>query len=347
MAEAEVEPEKLRAGITRLSRTVIALGFVSLLTDMSSEMAYTQVPIYLTGVLGVGAVSVGLIEGVAESTASLMRLVSGYWSDKTGKRKPLTVLGYSFGAISKPLMALAYAWPLVLLLRFVDRFGKGLRTAPRDALIAETTPKELRGRAFGLHRTMDTTGAVLGPLLGLAFLGCLHRYAHSYDLGHNLRLLFLFAGLPGLFAVLTLLFAVKEEKEKRRKGEEEKAQSSISKPESKLRLPIWKDLQPAYKRFLLVILLFNLGNSSDAFLVLRATRVWALRRHRFCGCTRRSMWWKRFWAMARASCLTGWGGVRSSLPATACSRSCISVSDWRVVKPQSWFSFCCMASTTP
>ena len=279
MAESATEQEIQRPALPRLGRTVIALGLVSLFTDMSSEMAYTQVPIYLTGVLGASAASVGLIEGVAESTASLLRLVSGYWSDKTGKRKPLIVLGYGFGAISKPLMALAYVWPLVLLLRFVDRFGKGLRTAPRDALITETTPKELRGRAFGLHRAMDTTGAVLGPLLGLAFLGCLHRYAHSNDLGHNLRLLFLFAGLPGLLAVLTLLLAVREktgeEKEKSRRGEEEKentedARSAIRTPQPKLRLPAWKDLRPDYRRFLLIILLFNLGNSSDAFLVLRA-----------------------------------------------------------------------------
>ncbi len=277
--------ETSRPLMPRLGRTVIALGFVSLLTDMSSEMAYTQVPIFLTGVLGASAVSVGLIEGVAESTASLLRLASGYWSDKTGKRKPLTVLGYSFGAISKPLMALAYVWPLVLLLRFVDRFGKGLRTAPRDALITETTPKELRGRAFGLHRAMDTTGAVLGPLFGLAFLGFLHRYAHSNDLAHNLRLLFVFAGIPGLLAVLTLLFAVKEEKteDRRQKAEgnaergmmsnELNSHSSLITHHSSPSSPstsFWFRLSPEYRRFLLVIFLFNLGNSSDAFLVLRA-----------------------------------------------------------------------------
>ena len=252
---------------------MIALGFVSLFTDMSSEMAYTQIPLFLTGVLGASAISVGLIEGIAESTASLLRIVSGYWSDRSGQRKPLTVLGYSLGAISKPLMALAYAPPFVLLLRFVDRFGKGLRTAPRDALITETTPKEMRGRAFGLHRAMDTTGAVLGPLLGIWFLTWLAHHGHSGDLGHNLRLLFVFAGLPGLLAVLTLLVAVKENRRgdekprtQEKSGQEKRDFSSfILHPSS-----FWKELQPSYRRFLLITLLFNLGNFSDAFLVLRA-----------------------------------------------------------------------------
>jgi MFS family permease len=250
----------------RLGRTVIALGFVSLFTDMSSEMAYTQVPLFLTGVLGASAASVGLIEGVAESTASLLRIVSGYWSDRSGQRKPLTLLGYSLGAISKPLMALAFAWQSVLLLRFVDRFGKGLRTAPRDALITETTPKELRGRAFGLHRAMDTTGAVLGPLLGIGFLHWLAYAGHGGDLGHNLRLLFVFAGLPGLLAVLTLLVAVREKAEGgRQKADEPKPAPFFLRPAA-----FWKTLQPSYRRFLLITLLFNLGNFSDAFLVLRA-----------------------------------------------------------------------------
>lgn len=276
----------------RLNRTVIALGVVSLFTDMSSEMAYTQVPLFLTSVLGASAISVGVIEGVAESTASLLRLVSGYWSDRSGRRKPLTLLGYSLGAISKPLMALAYAWPFVLLLRFVDRFGKGLRTAPRDALIAETTPKELRGRAFGLHRAMDTTGAVLGPLLGIWFLSRIAPHNRPADLGHSLRMLFLFAGLPGLCAVLTLWFAVKEpqaegkEERGRKKGEVQQAQGAPSTPNAApntapvpverkglsyfLSFAFWTELQPAYRRFLLITLLFNLGNFSDAFLVLRA-----------------------------------------------------------------------------
>lgn len=273
--------------VARLGRTVIALGVVSLFTDMSSEMAYTQVPLFLTGVLGVSVFYVGLIEGVAESAASLLRVVSGYWSDRSGLRKPLTLLGYTLGAVSKPLIALATAWPFVLLMRFTDRFGKGLRTAPRDALIAETTPTELRGRAFGLHRAMDTTGAVLGPLLGIGFLSLLIHTGYSGDQGHNLRLLFLFAGLPGLFAILTLLFFVKEPPAASSTASgnaavsedsalQNAASDTVTLQNSKrgvpnrVEFPHWRDLDPAYRRFLLITLLFNLGNFSDAFLILRA-----------------------------------------------------------------------------
>lgn len=246
----------------RLSRTVIALGVVSLLTDMSSEMVITQIPLFVTGVLGADARIVGLIEGVAESTASLLRLVSGYLSDKTGRRKPLTLLGYGLGAISKPLMALATLWPMVLALRFLDRLGKGFRTAPRDALIADATPKAIRGKAFGLHRTMDTTGAVLGPLLGIWFLA----HASGSD-AHRLRSLFIFAGLPGLMAVLALLFAVHERKPT---AAEEAARKAAPPPRL---LPRWHTLTPALRRYLLITLLFQIGNSSDAFLVLRAKTV--------------------------------------------------------------------------
>ena len=241
----------------RLGKTVIALGFVSLFTDTASEMVYTQIPLFLTGMLGAPNWVVGLIEGVAESAASLFRLVSGWISDRTGSRKPLTVAGYGLGAISKPLMALAHVWPVVLALRFLDRFGKGLRTAPRDALIAETTPAAIRGRAFGLHRAMDTTGAVMGPLLGFWFL---------HEVSPDVRNLFLFAGLPGLIAVGVLLIFVRETTSPRPDAKSSGTASGI-------RLPRWRDLHPTYRRFLLITLLFNLGNSSDAFLILRARSV--------------------------------------------------------------------------
>lgn len=280
-----------QAGPPRLSRTVIALGLVSLFTDISSEMAYTQVPLFLESVLHANAAQIGLIEGSAESIASLLKLVSGWFSDRSGRRKPLTIAGYSLGAISKPLMALATAWQGIWFLRFLDRVGKGLRTSPRDALIAENTPKALRGRAFGLHRAMDTTGAVLGPLLGYWFLT---------HVSTDLRRLFLFAGIPGLLAVLTLLFLVKEPKPlapgpnptPREREEALTPASSPAPPGSgdaltsgpdptprerdgrsaakRPPLPRYRDLQPAYRRFLAVVLLFNLGNSSDAFLILRA-----------------------------------------------------------------------------
>lgn len=246
----------------RLSRTVIALGFVSLFTDIASEMVYTQIPIFLTMVLGAPKWVVGLIEGVAESTASLLRLVSGQISDKIGRRKPLTIAGYGLGAISKPLLFLAAGWPAVLALRFLDRVGKGLRTAPRDALIAEETPNALRGRAFGLHRAMDTTGALIGPLLGLWFLSQIP----SASVGAQLRRLFLFAGLPGLLAVLTLLIFVRE---RRNTGPDEKTSRE---PRKAFRFR-WSELDPVYRRFLIVTVIFNIGNSSDAFLILRASQL--------------------------------------------------------------------------
>lgn len=244
------EAEAQESGAARLSPTVISLGLVSLLTDIASEMVYTQFPLFLTVQLSAKPQTLGIIEGLAESAASLLRIFSGWLSDRAGKRKPLTVLGYSLGAISKPLMGIAVVWQQALVLRFLDRVGKGLRSAPRDALIAETTPPEMRGRAFGLHRAMDSTGAVLGPLLGIWFLS---------HVSPDLRHLFLFAGLPGLVAVVTLLLAVREKPMP--------ARSTVATPP---RLPRWKDLQPSYRRFLLTVLLFNLGNSSDTFLILRA-----------------------------------------------------------------------------
>lgn len=256
----ESHPGKNALARHGLSQTVVALGVVSLLTDISSEMIYTQVPVFLTVVLGAPAAAVGLIEGVAESTASLLRLVSGWLSDRSGRRKPLTATGYALGAVTKPLLALAVSWPLVLLLRFLDRVGKGLRTAPRDALIAETTPPAARGRAFGLHRAMDTTGAVIGPLLGVALLHAFPRgEAHLAD---NLRGLFLCAAAPGALAVLTLLAFVRE-------PDAERSGSRAPDPVSAA-IPGWQELSPDYRRFLLIVLLFHLGNSSDAFLILRA-----------------------------------------------------------------------------
>ncbi len=240
-----------------VSQTVIALGFVSLFMDMCSEMVYTQVPIFLKVVLGVPASVIGLIEGIAESSASLMRLISGHLSDISGRRKPFALLGYSMGALTKPLMALVTLWPFVLALRLIDRLGKGIRSAPRDALITETTPIAIRGKAFGMHRAMDTAGAVLGPLLGFFFL--IHLRA---SLSRQLRLLFLVAGIPGILAVLILCLFVKEPIIQ---GSKRAADRKVRPP-----LPHWRDLDPLYRKYLLVVALFNLGNFSDAFMVLRA-----------------------------------------------------------------------------
>src|SRR4051794_25635382 len=168
-------------------RDVIVLGIVSLLTDISSEMLYPIVPLFVTAVLGASPAIVGFMEGLAESTASLLKIWSGYWSDRIGVRKPLVFGGYGLSALTRPLLALANAWPTVLLARVLDRTGKGLRGAPRDALIADSVEPAERGRAFGLHRSMDQTGAIIGPLLGAGLL------AWS---GGNYRLAFLVAFIP-------------------------------------------------------------------------------------------------------------------------------------------------------
>ena len=236
-----------------LPATVKALGFVSLLTDLSSEMVY---PINgrLLRLLGAPAWVLGLIEGLAESTASILKLYSGTLSDKMGRRKPLALLGYGLAALSKPLIGAAGVWPQILFARLLDRTGKGLRGAPRDALIADVCPKEQRGRAFGLHRSLDTTGAVLGPLIGYFFL----RANPS-----GLRSLYWIAFIPALLGVLLLWLVVKEtphEKTPRLGGERQGGERLFS----------LAGLSPTYKRFLLSVGVFSLVNSSDQFLLLRA-----------------------------------------------------------------------------
>ncbi len=235
-----------------LSPVVRALGIVSLLADVSSEMVYPLNPMFLTRVLGAPAWALGLIEGVAESTASLLKLYSGWLSDKIGARKPFVVAGYGFGALGKPMIALAGSWGHVLAARFVDRLGKGLRTAPRDALITENCDADRRGQAFGFHRSMDTIGAVGGPLLGYLLLS---RFLHGTD-AQNWRSLYWVAFVPGLLGVLVLAVMVKEKRT----------------PADLVRkaLPTITGLSPAYKRYLLICALFGLGNSSDTFLILRA-----------------------------------------------------------------------------
>lgn len=242
-------------GSQPLSPTVKALGVVSLFADVSSEMVYPLNPVFVTRVLGAPAWALGIIEAVAESTASILKLYAGRWSDRAGRRKPFAVAGYGFGAVGKPLIALASAWPQVLFARFVDRLGKGLRTAPRDALIAENCSPESRGRAFGFHRSMDTVGAVLGPLIGFLFL----RYVvHSNGLG-AIRNLYWLAFLPGILSIFALALFVREP----RAARTEQTGSVFS-------LPPLSSVSPALRRYLVIVALFSLGNSSDTFLLLRA-----------------------------------------------------------------------------
>lgn len=230
-----------------LSRTVLILGLVSLFSDLSSKMVYPLTPLFLTGVLGAPTWTVGVVEGLAESTASLLKLYSGWLSDRFGHRKPFAVVGYGLGAVSKLMLALAGGWGQVLGARLIDRTGKGLRAAPRDALIAENCPINQRGRAFGLHHSLETIGEIVGPLLGFWLL---QRWVNNY------RRVFAIATLPALLSV-ALLTSVREPKPERRPVQ--------SRPHFTLR-----GLSPAYRRFLLMMGLFSLGNSSDAFLLLRA-----------------------------------------------------------------------------
>lgn len=234
----------------RAHPTVRSLGWVSLFTDLSSEMVYPITPVFLTTVLGAPAWTVGIIEGVAESTASLLKLYSGWLSDRAERRKPFVVAGYSLAALSKPLIGLAGGWGQVLGARFLDRVGKGLRAAPRDALIAQSCSADQRGQAFGLHRSMDTTGALLGPLLGFGFLQLFPG---------QFRGLYAIAFIPALVGVLVLAARVREP----RRPAAQSQQSSL--PQFTFR-----GLSPAYRRYLLVVGLFGLGNSADAFLLLRA-----------------------------------------------------------------------------
>lgn len=245
-----MQPTPDHAG-TRLPRNVILLGVVSFFADVSSEMAYPFIPIFLTGVLGAPVGVVGMIEGVAESTASLMKLASGWWSDHVRRRLPLVITGYGLATVGKLLLALASVWPMVFFARFVDRFGKGLRGSPRDALIGDSAPPELRGRAFGLHRSMDTAGAVLGPLLALAMAGALND---------DLRTVFLLAAVPGFLGVLAL-FLVREPR---------RPAASATKPTDAEVLPAVGPMPRPLLLFIAASLVFALGNSSDVFLLLRA-----------------------------------------------------------------------------
>ncbi len=245
----KIEPsstEVQESPVPGVTRPVFLLGIVSLLTDISSEMVYPLVPLFLTSVLGAPLAAVGLIEGVAESTASLVKTLSGWLSDRWRARKPLVVAGYALSAAAKPLMALVNAWPAALAVRFVDRTGKGLRTAPRDALVADVTPVLQRGRAYGYHRAADTAGAVIGPAVGLGLLAL-------FD--DNFRAVFVLALVPAAAGVLLLALV----QERRPPGRLAGAKAPVP----------WRELGGSFWLFLAVSLLFAVGNSSDAFIILR------------------------------------------------------------------------------
>lgn len=244
--EAAEPSDELVAGVPR---PVFLFGIVSFFTDISSEMIYPLTPLFLTAVVGAPVAAVGIIEGVAESTASLSRTVSGWLSDRWLVRKPLIIAGYGLSAVAKPLLAASAVWPAALGARFVDRLGKGVRSPPRDALMGDVARKGERGRAFGFHRAMDSVGAVVGPALGLGLFELLDQ---------NYRPVFFIAFVPALAGVC-LLFLVREHKPKPH-------------PDGMTSVPL-RQLGAPFYIFLGISLVFAFGNSSDAFLLLRSNNI--------------------------------------------------------------------------
>lgn len=238
---------------TRMPTAIWALGFVSLFMDISSEMIHSLLPMFLVGTLGMSTLAVGILEGVAESTALIVKVFSGMLSDYLGKRKALALLGYSLGALSKPLFALAPGVTLVVTARLLDRVGKGIRGAPRDALVADIAPPEIRGQAFGLRQSMDTVGAFLGPLLGT---GLMLLWADDF------RSVFWVAIIPGALAVMVLVWGVKEP-----------AHAPVQQVRSPIQWASAKRLSRSYWWVVGLGGLFTLARFSEAFLVLRAEQV--------------------------------------------------------------------------
>src|SRR5437763_3081693 len=241
----------------RLPKNVFVIGFISLLNDASSEIIYPLLPLFLTSALGASPKVIGLIEGAAESVSSLLKLFAGYFSDKRGRRKGMVVFGYALANTVRPLIGFATSWYQVLAIRLTDRVGKGVRTAPRDAMIADGVSVKERGLAFGFHRAMDHTGAVIGPLVGfLLILWVAHD--RNNPTASDYTKIFLLASVPALAAVLVAVFGLRESVMKR--GAE-----SLTPPRLSLR-----GFDGNFKRFLILVALFTLSNSSDAFLLLRA-----------------------------------------------------------------------------
>ena len=234
----------------KIPRSIWALGFVSLLMDVSSELIHSLLPVFMFTALGISAFSIGLIEGAAEATALIVKVFSGMLSDWWGKRKPLALLGYGLGALSKPLFALAGGVGLVVAARLIDRVGKGIRGAPRDALVADIAPPEIRGAAFGLRQSLDTVGAFLGPLLAM---GLMLLWANDF------RAVFWVAVIPAVLSVALLLFGVQEP--------ERKTQGARVNP---LRRENLRRLPGAYWWVVAIGAMFTLARFSEAFLVLRA-----------------------------------------------------------------------------
>ena len=233
-----------------VSPSVVIIGFASLFSDISGEMIYPLLPLFLTQTLGAPATVVGLVEGIAVGTGNAIGGLSGWISDRLGRRKPVAFFGYAMTAATRPVIAAAQMWPLVLAARFAERFGKGIRNAPRDALLAEATEARYRGRAFGFERAMDSLGAVLGPLVALAVIGWTQFDARS---------IFLISAIPATIAAL-LILTVKEKRE------------HVVKGTGKLSLSLAGTTRE-YKRLLLIMGVFGLANSANSFLILRGQQL--------------------------------------------------------------------------
>jgi len=240
-----------KSGWRAAPRTVWALGIVSLLMDVSSEMIHGLLPVFLVGTLGASAAMLGMIEGIAEATASIVKVFSGWLSDRLGKRKLLAMFGYGLGALSKPLFPLAINPAQVLAIRFADRVGKGVRGAPRDALIADVTPPEIRGAAFGLRQALDTVGAIAGPLIAIGLMAVM---------ANNIRAVMWWAVVPAILAVLAIAFFVDEP--------DHTAMKRNGGPP--VRVSALGRMGPAYWVVIAVAVVFHLARFSEAFLILKA-----------------------------------------------------------------------------
>ena len=234
-----------------IPRTVWALGIVSMFMDVSSEIIHALLPLFLTTTLGVSVAMVGLIDGIAEATASITKVFSGYISDRIGKRKPLILIGYGLGALTKPLFALAGSASIVMGARFADRVGKGLRGAPRDALVADVTPPEIRGRAFGLRQSLDTVGAFVGPLIAIGLM---------IVFANDMRSVFWVAVIPAVLAVICVVVGV----------EDRAAPAEADNVRPPVRLTDLRRLPRAFWAVTIVGVIFTLARFSEAFLILKA-----------------------------------------------------------------------------
>ena len=297
-----------------LPKAVVRLGWVSFLTDVSSEMIVPLLPAFLVTLSGVPATALGWIEGVADATASFVKILSGRWSDRAKAKKPLVFLGYGLSSCARPLIGLAPGWPTIVLIRFFDRVGKGVRTAPRDTMIAAAAPPERRGAAFGLHRAFDNAGAVFGPLLAAGLVGWM---------GLSLRTVFLLAAIPAAMSLLVLAFGVKEEKEEEKiplkvdRARSPEGAASDGGAAARAFLPFEEKstgalapanpdtsgseakLPPVFWRTAGVFALFALAASSDTFLLLKAKEIGIA-----------PVWLPIIWAYSNGvkSAFSTWGG---------------------------------------